>query len=288
MVVRGGSFLYNGGMKKHSDSKLYKILIVMIILLIVQAACTTLDSAEPGNSASLENNEPAENEPEYSPAPLPTMTLSASVPTAEADEVPNPTQVVSIDLNTIYAEVIDNLPSGSALFNPAETMRMGEIYPVEVRVVPVTEEEIAADETVKATLTAGMDDTDVVIVIPLKVSTVMRAKLSGAAFTIFPLTEEEQIRTSGQTHLRWLWDVRPEEQGEQHLTLHLSVVVNAEGMGDKVHTTSEIRQVTVSENWLYLIQRFFGTNWEWVATGVLLPTLAWLWRKIRPKSGSAR
>jgi hypothetical protein len=59
------------------------------------------------------------------------------------------------------------------------------------------------------------------------------------------------------------------------------VVVNAEGMGDKTHTVSDVRVVDVSPNLLYLIGRFMGSNWEWVATGVVLPFLGWGFGKIR-------
>ena len=174
------------------------------------------------------------------------------------------------------------------LFNPPETMRVGETKLVEVRVVPMTEEEIEDDDQIRATLTANLDegeDVDEIVVIPLRVSTVMSARLTGNAFEIVPLTAEEQIRTSDDLYLNWIWEVTPQKAGEQRLTLYLSVVVNADGMGDKTHTTNEVRSVQVKSNPLYSVRQFFGTNWEWVATGLLLPALGWAWRKIR---GSAR
>jgi hypothetical protein len=191
------------------------------------------------------------------------------------------TETVYIDLNTVFAEVVEGLPAGSALFNPAKVMKQGKVYEVEVRISPVSAEEIEQDEEIIATLTVGMPDEQPVVVIPLKVSTVMEARLTGEAFTITPLTKEEQIRTSDKPYASWKWEVRPEKPGLQRLTLHLSVVVNAEGMGDKTHTVSDVRVVDVSSNLLYLVGRFMGSNWEWVATGVVLPFLGWGVGKIR-------
>jgi len=159
------------------------------------------------------------------------------------------------------------------------------VYEVEVRIAPVSAEEIEADEGVQATLTADLEDGSPVIIIPVRVSTVMHARLSGAGFTIEPLTEEEQIRDSSRPFLRWMWQVRPEQRGDQRLTLHLSVVVNAEGMGDKTHTISEVREVLVKANPVYAAQTFMGSNWEWVATGLILPAVGWIWRKLRLRRG---
>ncbi len=88
---------------------------------------------------------------------------------------------------------------------------MGKEYPVEVRVVPVTGEEIEEDEEVIATLTVGMEDDLTVMVIPLKVSTVMGASLTGEAFTDHAIRQEEQIRTSVRPYVSWVWEVRPEK-----------------------------------------------------------------------------
>jgi hypothetical protein len=254
------------------------LLILLLALTLAACGVEENDTIDPGNSAA-EPSPPPEEEPGFDPTPTPPTTAT---PPPIGDQEPAPTpQSVSLDLNTIYAEVVESLPQGSALFDPPEGMRQGALIPVEVRVVPVTGEQIEADEEIKATLTAGMDPEVPVVVIPVRVSTVMRARLSGTAFFINPLTEEEQIRTSDQPYLRWLWEVRPEQAGEQNLTLHLSVVVNAEGLGDKAFTTTEVRPVLVSPDYLYALRRFFGTNWEWVATGLVLPLAGWLWGRVR-------
>ena len=263
-------------------------LINLVLLLGVLSACATfgeenagepVQMTEPADAAADDLPEPSELAPSASPFPI--------IPTAGGgppDASPTPV-AVSLDLNTIYAEVIESLPVGSALFNPAEEMRQGQVYEVEVRVAPVTEKEIEADEEIQATLTADLEDGSPVIVIPVRVSTVMRAQLTGAGFTIEALTEEEQIRDSSRPFLRWMWQVRPEERGEQRLTLHLSVVVNAEGMGDRTHTISEVREVAVKGNPVYSARTFLGSNWEWVATGLVLPAVGWIWRRFRARRG---
>ena len=263
-----------------------KILLVLGCLMMVTAACGGGFAGEDLYNYAAE--EPVAAEPTQAaaatntPPPSPTV-LQTQMPTSgEVQPGLTSTPVaVSMDLNTVYAQVVDGLPRGSALFNPPASMRVGEVKLVEVRVVPVTEEEMEEDKEVQATLVAGMGEVDEVVVIPLRVSTVMSARLTGAAFNIKPLKEEEQIRTSDDPYISWVWEVTPQEAGEKNLTLFLSVVVNAEGMGDKTYTTSEIRTVQVQSNLLYSIRQFFGTNWEWVATGLVLPALGWIWRRFR-------
>lgn len=274
-------------------SQLRLVLILSLILLLTQA-CGGGSAGIYDYDAAENSYEPVAEEPDEAetPTPFPTPTAPPEViplPTASADgESPEPTPIaISMDLNTVYSRVVESLPEGSALFNPPETMRVGETKVVEVRVVPMTEEEIEQDDQIRATLTANLDvaeDVDEVVLIPLRVSTVMSARLTGNAFEIVPLTAEEQIRTSDDLYLSWIWEVTPQKAGEQRLTLYLSVVVNAEGMGDKTHTTDEVRSVQVQSNPIYSARQFFGTNWEWVATGLLLPALGWAWKKLRGSS----
>lgn len=266
-----------------------KPLLIIVLLALIAAAC----GAAPGNNYPdyADDNtasEPGEDEPAIMPTstmmPMPTMTISSTLPNTGGGESPVQTPItISMDLNTVYREVVASLPQGSALFNPPEQMRLGETKAVEVRVVPVTEEEIEQDEQLQATLTADFDSEQEVLIIPLRVSTVMRARLSGEAFTIVPLMVEEQIQSPDDDTLRWIWEVRPEKSGEQRLTLTLTVVVNAEGMGDKNHVTTEVRQVQVSGNPVYSASRFMTSNWEWVVTGLLFPAVGWGWNKFRKK-----
>lgn len=277
-------------------SRLYFLVIILCFALL-------LSGCGGGDAGYYEDyyNEPAENEPADDDAavatmlPQPTMTVAGSgaptstlevlIPvTGGGDENAVPTPIaISMDLNTVYQEVVASLPQGSALFNPPEQMRQGETKTVEVRVVPVTEEEIEEDEEVQATLTADFETGQEVIIIPLRVSTVMRARLSGAAFTIVPLMEEEQIKSPDKPYLSWMWEVTPEKSGQQRLTLTLSVVVNAEGMGDKTHVTTEVRDVQVSGNPVYSAARFMNSNWEWVVTGLLFPAVGWGWNRLRQR-----
>jgi len=268
----------------------FRIGLILIFMLLLMQACATNAGFE--NNAAEIDDEPVAEEPDDSETlgPFPTQTMAPAVtdlPTTGGEAEPTPI-AISMDLNTVYARVVEELPKGSALFSPPETMRVGETKLVEVRVVPMTGEEIEEDDQIRATLTANLDQgdgADEVLVIPLRVSTVMSARLTGNAFKIEALTAEEQIRTSDDLYLSWIWEVTPQRAGEQRLTLYLSVVVNAEGLGDKTHTTDEVRSVQVEANPFYSIRLFFGTNWEWVATGLLLPALGWGYRKLRGSIG---
>lgn len=275
-----------------------KIFLLLVVFAVVVAACATGGAAPSDNDVSaVPTSTQVAGLPEQTETmpPLPTSTLLPPTMPAAYTATPNdgsggggeepaPTPIaISMDLNTVYQEVIASLPQGSALFNPPKQMRLGEAKTVEVRVVPVTEQQIEEDENVKATLTVDFDTGQEVVIIPLRVSTVMRASLGGEAFTIVPLTAEEQIKSPDDEYLRWLWEVTPERSGQQRLTLTLSVVVNAEGMGDKTHVTTEIREVEVGGNLLYSISRFWNGNWEFVLTGLLFPVIGWGWNKLRQR-----
>ena len=290
----------------------FKIMVVILLLALLALACVQAASAPNGEPADYYypgyedyDNAPAEvdddlpaatqmPQPTASPPATqtpdtgggPTNTPEVFIPvTGGGDESAAPTPIVmAMDLNTVYQEVVGSLPQGSALFNPPEQMRLGDTQTVEVRVVPVTEEQIEEDTEIQATLTADFESGQEVIIIPLRVSTIMRARLSGAAFTIKPLMEDEQIKSPDAPYLRWIWEVTPEESGPQRLTLTLSVVVNAEGLGDKTHVTTEVRDVTVQVNPIYSVTRFMNSNWEWVVTGVLVPVIGWGWSKLRRRS----
>jgi len=276
-----------------------EILLVAIILILLGLACQTSASSLPDADQNYAD-EPADSPPLEATLSLPTMTpertataagvlptattLSVYVPvTSGGEEVTATPMVVSMDLNSAFEQVVASLPQGSALFNPPEEMRLGEMHTIEVRLVPVTEQEIEESEAVKAALTENLEGAQEVIVVPLRVSTVMSAKLTGAAFDILPHMSEEQIRMPDEPYMRWLWEVTPQKTGEQRLTLTLTVVVNAEGVGEKPHVTTEIRKVQVTGNPVYSISNFFGSNWEFVITGLLFPVLGWGWKKMRDR-----
>ena len=268
-------------------SSKFHIGMILVVLLILSLACGLGSAGDDweGNLAEepyYEDEAPAMEAPTITPEPTATLMTTQLPSTGAGGDDPAPTPVaVSMDLNSVYARVIESLPQGSALFNPPATMKVGDVELVEVRVVPMTEEEIEQDEQIKATLTSNLDEVDEIVVVPLRVSTVMSARLTGTEFDILPLTAEEKVRTSDDLYLSWVWEVTPQKAGEQTLTLYLSVVVNADGMGDKTHTTDEIRVVQVEANPFYSVKQFFGTNWEWVATGLLFPALGWAWRRFR-------
>lgn len=285
----------------------FKILLAAAILIMLGLACSLLPmlqaSEEPVNSSNSVDyeNEPADSlplevtslPPTMSPAPTNTLAPMQG-PASTATEFvlgmggspgeANPTPiVVSMDLNSVFEEVVASLPQGSALFNPPAEMRLGEPHTIEVRIVPVTEEEIEESEALKDALTENLEGEQEVFVIPLRVSTVMKARLTGEAFDILPHMAEEQIRMPDEPYLRWLWEVTPQRTGEQRLTLTLTVVVNAEGVGEKPHVTTEMRKVMVTGNPVYSISNFFGSNWEFVVTGLLFPVLGWSWKKMRDR-----
>jgi len=107
---------------------------------------------------------------------------------------------------------LDNLPLGKYVFNPASEMKVGVIERVELRITQNPGEE----------LTLNLKGKGIPQVENLKVGALMKARLTGTAFSIASLSEDEQlVPENGYTE--WSWDVTPQKSGMQNLHLHTTV-----------------------------------------------------------------
>ena len=286
-----------------------RIGLVFSLFLIAYLACTLAgcQSISPDNETSAD--EPVDiSSASASPTPLPTTTeppsfeATATMPpdgaiqqtqvagTAVVEEGATPTWTPTVMTLDKFAQELEKLNPGSALFQPPGEMRVGETEPVEVRVTLKIKDEIEGSPEVSATLVAEYDgEADVEAVIPLERvgylggATQIGASLTaeGESFEIKLVGAEEERLLYGD-YVSWTWNVTPQKSGEHELKLILWVVVNPEGEQGIPYTITELdRSVQVRANLLFSIRQFFGTNWEWVATGLLFPAVGWAWRKLK-------
>lgn len=211
------------------------------------------------------------NLPTNTNTPLPIKPLVPTATSMAGTQVPTP----PVDLNAVAAQIAENLPEGKALFNPPEEMKVGENKRVVVRILQTSSDD---GSDVEVTIVAGLEGEVEPQIFNVTVGTIMKANLAGPAFEIVSLTEEEQIVTPNRV-TEWAWDISPTKSGDQQLTLNLSVLVRAEGIGEKTFATSESRTVSVKINPRLAIASFIAEYWQWLATAIVVPVGTWAWKK---------
>ena len=165
-------------------------------------------------------------------------------------------------------EELNRLPLGKYAFNPPSEMKLGFTERVELRLTQNPGEE----------LTRNLKGRGVPEVDTLKVGSLMKARLSGTAFSVSPMNEEEQLVPEAG-HTEWAWDVMPLKSGTQKLHLHITIRIRLPfGEERKDHPVVD-REIDVHVNPLYSIKVFFSRYWKWIVTAIVLPVVWWLIKK---------
>lgn len=167
----------------------------------------------------------------------------------------------------VLEEELKRISVGKLVFNPSEKMRVGVRERIEVRISKNPDADIVS--ALKGRGVAQIED--------INVSELMKIRLSGSDFNIIPLNEEEQfIGSQGVTE--WAWDVIPQKSGNKVLHLHVTLRIRLPfGEERKDHPVLD-KSVLVKVNPIYITKLFVITNWKWIATGIILPLIAFVWK----------
>lgn len=183
----------------------------------------------------------------------------------------SPTPTV-LNMNAFLSEAIDMLSPGMMVFNPPEKMKQASTARVELRIAPVA---LGEETPMAATLSEGLRGPGAPQAEPIKVGTVMKAKLNGDGFEVTLLSEEEQF-VSDDTYTEWAWNVKPLQSGERDLNLTVTVKVIAEGLGERARDIPVItRKIIVDVDPVYTVTSFVGDNWQWLWAAILVPAAGW-------------
>lgn len=175
---------------------------------------------------------------------------------------------------------IENLDQGRFLFNSPTEMVTGKKYRIELRIV--RDSLVDSDLFYEATLSADLQGLGTPQVESLQVGNYMKAKLIGSDFEIVPLNEDEQI-ILGRSYTQWAWNVTPQRSGNLDLNLTISVKIMYAGeVGMKDHPVIT-KQIMVKVNPAYSLSHFIKDNWQWLMGSLILPLLAWIWKKINER-----
>ena len=169
----------------------------------------------------------------------------------------------------VLQEELDRLPMGKVAFNPPDTMKVGVKERIEARI----------SKDLDADLMASLRGRGLPQVEELRISELMKVRLSGDDFGIVPLSEENQIiEPTGLTE--WAWDVTPRKSGEKILHLHVTLRIRLPyGEERKDHPVLD-REILVQVNRGYSVKSFIGAHWKWIVLTLLLPLGGWVVRTL--------
>lgn len=104
----------------------------------------------------------------------------------------------------------------------------------------------------------------------------MLVKLSGYGFDLTPLTPEKQV-VEPHGYTEWSFDVMPLESGHHSLRLAIGVRMKTpDGEEMRFHPVIS-RAIYVTFDPIFATKRFSSTNWQWLATAIIIPFIVWIW-----------
>ncbi|MFZ4526135.1 MAG: hypothetical protein ACOYOE_11480 [Chlorobium sp.] len=164
----------------------------------------------------------------------------------------------------ILRKEMELLEIGKVTFNPPDTMKCGATERIETRIA----------KNIKTDLITTLKGRGIPKIEALKISELMKVRLSGDDFTIAPLNEEEQIiAETGYTE--WAWDVTPLKSGKKVIHLHITLRIRLPfGEEKKDHPVLD-REVIVKVSPFHSSKLFIVTYWRWVITALILPFIGW-------------
>lgn len=149
-----------------------------------------------------------------------------------------------------YQNIIRHeLESGVILYNPPESMQVGVVNRIEVRISRELSDELA--EGLQGTADPHLDE--------LLVGTTMRARLEGDAFDVTLIgSDTQQLAAKG--FREWRWDVTPIASGRNPLFFTVSVL--HEAYPNPIEERVFERQIDVEVNTIYSLSKWLASNWE--------------------------
>ena len=167
---------------------------------------------------------------------------------------------------------------GRVVFACPPAMKVSDPEHVEVRISGNPKED----------LLAGLKDRGVPIEEPSRIAPVMKVSLTpeeSGVFDIKSLSEDQQVM-SPESFSQWVWSVTPLKSGVHNLYLTVNVLVDVPGFGAQKRQIPVLTQaVQVQTNPTDSVSQFWTSNWQWIASTLLIPLGLWLWReRSKPKA----
>ena len=180
-------------------------------------------------------------------------------------------EIIGICKKPEWYEVLEDelkrIPVGNVLFNPPGSMKVGVVERVVVRI----------SKDANANILEALKGRGVAQIESIKVSELMKVKVSGSDFKITQLNEEEQF-ISSHGFTEWAWNIKPQKSGNKILHVHITLRIRLPFGEEKKDYPVIDRDVIVKVNPAYSAKVFIDTYWKWVATAVILPLVGLIWK----------
>ncbi|HEX7140728.1 MAG TPA: tetratricopeptide repeat protein [Vicinamibacterales bacterium] len=194
-----------------------------------------------------------------------TTATTATTPTTTTTGTTTGTTATSTSPD-VFEEIkkrFEDLSPGTVVFNAPDQMKVSNTETVVVRIAPKGEASGITSGLSGGTSTAPQEH----------ITPTMAAKLDGIGFDIAPLTPETQL-VAGGGFAEWRWDVTPSESGDHDL--NLSIIAKLDQFERVVGT--QTHHVHVATDPMGAFKDFFEKNWQWLASAIIIPLIALLWR----------
>lgn len=164
----------------------------------------------------------------------------------------------------------DAIKTGLLVFNIPVKMVQGQKERVEVR--------IGRSADLRDKMLSGLRGQGEPQIEEIDTSVYMEAKLAGPTFEVTSYSPSEQLIIP--TPASWEFDVRPYRGGQRHITLSVSMRIEAEGIvGGRRGVSVLEKQIDVQVDISYATGRFVAGNWQWLIPVVVAlagTVAAWL------------
>ena len=175
--------------------------------------------------------------------------------------------------------------NGLIAYSVPEHMQVGYDYNVKIR---ITKDKNEKQELIIGDKKIPINDVNtksVIVIESIRVSTVMSAELTSEKedFNITSLsTELQDIEDNGYTE--WEWHIMPLKSGKNPLKLLVKVRI-ADIDHENVYKDVVVfeREINIKANYWYSVTQFFINYWQWIVSTIVLPLLAWLYKRKKDK-----
>jgi hypothetical protein len=173
-------------------------------------------------------------------------------------------------------DLLAQLPLGRIVFNVPSTMALAQSY--EIKLLLSASRSL---EELQKELPGKIEGAEI------RIAPKMEARLTGQDFTISAVKPEIQ-GVSGQETTEWEWEVRPLSSGAHQLHLTINVILFVNGVETPRSITTFDKKITVEVSLGQRVFSFIANNWQWLWTAVLIPVVAWLWKKKKTRQAGAK
>jgi len=196
-------------------------------------------------------------------------TATETTGTTSTTTATTTTTTTAPDVFKAIKEQFANLSPGTVALNAPDHMKVSNAEMVTVRIAPKGEASGITGGLSGNTTTAPQEH----------ITPNMAAKLDGIGFEIAALTPETQL-VAGGGFAEWRWNVTPTEAGDHNL--NVSIIAKVDQYERVVGT--ETHSVHVDGDPMGAFKDFFDKNWQWLASVIVIPLIALLWKSREKRS----